>query len=483
MILGGQMNEKAKRFLINFIHALSANIVRLGISIVMTLLLPKLLGVEEYSYWQLYLFYVTYTAYSSLGWCEGTYLKYGGKEYKSLERGLMASQFWFLAGFQLCFCIGGGMLARAFVADGMKATILSLAMISSMFDILRYLLQTVLQATGRIKQYAGVVTAERVLFFVMAIAALVFGYRDFYVLIGVEIAARIISMLYAIVLCKDVVFAKFPSAKRVLSEAGELIRIGYKLLIALLASQLIIGVIRFCVEQKWGTIVFGKVSLTLSLSNMVITCIGAVSVVLFPTIKKMSKERLTDLYTALRFVFTVPVLAVLIFYVPIKMILTAWLPQYADSLKYLSILFPMCVYETRSVALTDTYLKAFRKEKYILLTGLVSVGLSCVLAGVTVYGMESLNGAIISIVLLMMFKNIFAEKLLLRFIPVRVWKDNIAEALLTAVFIVTNWYMGNVPSMVLYIAAYALYVFWKRGAIRTELGRLKEIVGKNRGEK
>ena len=66
-------------------HALSANVIRLMISVVMTLVLPRILGVEEYSYWQLYLFYVTYTAYSSIGWCEGTYLKYGGMEYAKLD--------------------------------------------------------------------------------------------------------------------------------------------------------------------------------------------------------------------------------------------------------------------------------------------------------------------------------------------------------------------------------------------------------------
>ena len=93
-------------------HALSANVIRLMISVVMTLVLPRILGVEEYSYWQLYLFYVTYTAYSSIGWCEGTYLKYGGMEYAKLDRSRMAGQFWALAVFQLIFCTVFGTAAH-----------------------------------------------------------------------------------------------------------------------------------------------------------------------------------------------------------------------------------------------------------------------------------------------------------------------------------------------------------------------------------
>ncbi len=472
------MNQKAKHFLKNFMHALSANVIRLGISIVMTLLLPKLLGVEEYSYWQLYLFYVTYTAYSSLGWCEGTYLKYGGKDYKELNHGMMAAQFWSLALFQFIFCVVCGFIARTFIGDEMKAAILSLAVISSMFDILRYLLQTHLQATGRIKEYARVVTAERVLFFGIAILVLILGVRNFYALIFIEIIGRFLSMIYAMILCKDNVFAKFPPRKEVWNEAKELISIGYKLLIALLASQLIIGIIRFCVEQKWGTVVFGKVSLTLSLSNMAITCIGAVSVVLFPMMKKMSVDKLKELYTTMRMVFTVPVLAVLLLYVPVKMILEVWLPQYADSLKYLSILFPMCIYETRSVALTDTYLKALRKEKWILMTCLITVIVSALLAVITVYGMGSLNGAVISIVFLMMFKNFLAEKLLLREIEAHVWKDNIAEILLTIIFIAVNWYVEGIPAMLIYLAAYLIYLFLKNKSIREDIGQLKQILGR-----
>ena len=328
-------------------HALSANVIRLMISVVMTLVLPRILGVEEYSYWQLYLFYVTYTAYSSIGWCEGTYLKYGGMEYAKLDRSRMAGQFWALAVFQLIFCTVFGTAAHFLIDNPYKSTILMLALVSSMFDILRYLLQNILQTTGRIKDFARIMTLERMLFFVLSVGALLLGFRNFYVLIFMEITGRILSMCYAMYVCREIVFAKLDSFHEITKESKEIIGIGYKLLAASFASQLIIGIVRFAIEQKWGTIVFGKVSLTLSLSNMVITCIGAVSVVLFPMLKKMKEETLEELFLTMRTVLTVPVLAVLIFYTPMRWILELWLPQYHDSLHYLAVLFPICVYDGR----------------------------------------------------------------------------------------------------------------------------------------
>lgn len=470
------MNQKFRNFLKNFMHALSANVIRLMISVVMTLVLPRILGVEEYSYWQLYLFYVTYTAYSSIGWCEGTYLKYGGMEYAKLDRSRMAGQFWALAVFQLIFCTVFGTAAHFLIDNPYKSTILMLALVSSMFDILRYLLQNILQTTGRIKDFARIMTLERMLFFVLSVGALLLGFRNFYVLIFMEITGRILSMCYAMYVCREIVFAKSDSFHEITKESKEIIGIGYKLLAASFASQLIIGIVRFAIEQKWGTIVFGKVSLTLSLSNMVITCIGAVSVVLFPMLKKMKEETLEELFLTMRTVLTVPVLAVLIFYTPMRWILELWLPQYHDSLHYLAVLFPICVYETRSVALIDTYLKAYRKEKLILFNSLVTVGISALLSWITVFLMGSLDAAVISIVLLMMFKNIFSEKMLLRSsLPVKVWKDNILEVALTGIFILVNWKIGGITAMLLYTAAYIIYVLLKSKDIKREMKNLKKI--------
>ena len=63
----------------NISYTFSANIIILLISGVLTLVVPKLLGPEEYGYWQLYVFYMSYVGLFHLGWCDGVYLRYGGR--------------------------------------------------------------------------------------------------------------------------------------------------------------------------------------------------------------------------------------------------------------------------------------------------------------------------------------------------------------------------------------------------------------------
>ena len=75
------------------------------ISALVTLVVPKLIGIEEYGYWQLYLFYSSYIGFLHFGWNDGIYLKYGGKEYNDLDKRLFFSQFYMLVSLQLLLMI------------------------------------------------------------------------------------------------------------------------------------------------------------------------------------------------------------------------------------------------------------------------------------------------------------------------------------------------------------------------------------------
>ena len=467
------MKGSIRSFFTNILHAVSVNVIRLFISVVLTLLLPKILGVEAYSYWQLYLFYLMYLVYSSLGWCEGLYLKYGGKSYDELEPRDIAGQFWALTVYQIVFCGVMTLIVMLVVSDEYKRLILPLALMSAFFEILRYGLQMILQATNRIKMYARVAGLERILFFVFVVGCLVAGARDFRFFIGAEICARILSLGYVLVKCRDIVFVRLPAVKTILAQAKSLINTGYKLLCAYLASQLVIGIVRFAIEQQWGTVVFGKVSLTLSISNMVITTIAAISIVLFPMLKRMDSGKLPQLYGVIRTTVTYPVLFLHIFYIPMYLLLSAWLPAYSGSLKYLAVLLPVCVFEARSFILTDTYFKAYNRPDLLLYAGLSTVVLSIGFSAISVYVLKSLDMAIISIVILVAFKNILAENLLKRYISAVAWRNIILELLLVAIFITSSWLIKGWAATAIYALSFVIYSIIIRDNLKNTYRRIK----------
>ncbi len=470
------MNSKFKSFISNIFRAVSVNVIRLLISIVLTLFLPMVMGVEEYSYWQLYQFYLTYAVYSSLGWCEGLYLKHGGKKYDSLNKSDVAGQFWSLSIFEVIFNSLIFFVLILNITDGNKQAALAFAFISAFLDILRYCLQSILQTTNRIADYARIATAERIMYFVFVLIVLAFGGRDFKSLIYAELLARLLSLIYAVIICRKLVLTPLPSMQNILRETKSVLNLGYKLLLANFAGQLIIGIVRFGIENHWGTVVFGKVSLTLSLSNMVVTCISAVGIVLFPMLKQTDPDKLKRLYGIVRVSTTLPILVVLIFYTPISFVLEILLPQYADSLKYLAVLLPVCIFEARSFMLTNTYFNIYGQGGKILLVNSASVALSIVLTAITVFGLNNLDMAVLSIVLLVAFKNIFAELLLQKKLSRNAIPDILLEQGLTWVFIFCNFTMNGLYATLIYVACFLLYLFIKRKELASTFKEMKSII-------
>ncbi len=99
------MKDSVKSIFHKLYYSVSANFLNLSISIVASFIVPKLLGLEQYGYWQLYLFYVGYTGFFHFGLADGIYLRYGGKYYDELDKAMMHSQYWLLTVLEIVIFI------------------------------------------------------------------------------------------------------------------------------------------------------------------------------------------------------------------------------------------------------------------------------------------------------------------------------------------------------------------------------------------
>ena len=155
------------------------------------------------------------------------------------------------------------------------------------------------------------------------------------------------------------------------------------------------------------------------------------------------------------------VFGVLIFYYPAYKILSMWLPQYAESLRYAAILLPMCVYESKMSLLVNTYYKALRLENLMMKCNIAALAVSVVCTLVSIMLLNSVTAAIISILVVLIFRCILSEVILSTKISVNVVKDIFIELAMTVAFILCNWYLGLV-GMIIYAFCYAIYLFIKK---------------------
>ena len=472
------MNTKLRNILENITYTFTANILTMLISIIMTLILPKFLGVTDYSYYQLYIFFVSYVGFFHFGWIDGIYLKIGGMEYNDLEKSNYVTQFWMLNVLEIIIAAIISIFALFIIKNIDKSFVLISTSVCGVITILRTYLLFILQSTNRIKEYAKYTRVDRFIYFALVIVFLFLGFKNYKIILYIDIFSKLVALVLCANKMKDIVFGKLNISKNTLLEIFENIGIGIKLMLANIASTLIIGVVRFGIQKNWDIETFGKISLTLNISNLLMTFINAVAVIMFPLLRREEESNLPKIYVILRNTLMIFLYMMLIFYYPIKLILSTWLPQYADSLRYMALLFPICIYESKMSMLINTYLKSFRKEKSMLIINTISLILSLILTIFSVCILNNLTLTILSIVFLLGFRCVIGELVLTKIMNILIYKDIILETVLTAIFIISSWFINNMFCSIIYTCFYLIYVFIKRKDIKRTILLFKKILRK-----
>lgn len=448
---------KIKKLLRDFSFTISSNLISLIVSTVVILILPKVLGVAEYGYWQLYIFFTAYVGIFHFGWADGIYLRYSGIFYSDLDKHKFHSQIYWFTLLQLVISIllfilsyTSSNIDRIFIY---QATSIAIMLIN-----VRQLLLYILQGTSRIKEYSIITILDRAIYVGLIIILLVFKVADYRLMILCDLFGKLISMLVAFYECKGLLFTSKNSFSNSMQEAKANISVGIKLLLANFGSFLILGVVRYSVELFWGVRTFGKVSLTLSVSNMMITFVNAISIVIFPMLRRVKLSELPNIYILIRELVMCILFATLLLYYPVNWLLPKWLPAYAQTLSYLSVLFPMCVYEGKFELLISTFFKTLRLEKSLLLTNVFTLFLSFILTGINVIWFKNLNVIMLSIIFILGCRSTFSEIFLASKLKIRIGIKVLQETILIIVFVVSGWYLKFPSSILIYVIFFMMYI-------------------------
>lgn len=79
------MNNRIKIFIKNLLYAFVAQGLSFILSALMSIIVPKVLSVNDFGYWQLFIFYTSYVGFFHFGFNDGIYLLNGGKNYDELN--------------------------------------------------------------------------------------------------------------------------------------------------------------------------------------------------------------------------------------------------------------------------------------------------------------------------------------------------------------------------------------------------------------
>ena len=106
----------------------------------------------------------------------------------------------------------------------------------------------------------------------------------------------------------------------------------------------------------------------------------------------------------------------------------------------------------------------------------ISVALTLVATGITVYVLDNLKQAIAMLPVLMGIRCCIGESLLAKTLRFSLWKDMVAEFALAGGFILLSWNIESWLSTVLYLCMYIIYVIWKRDFIKDMVQGVKSKI-------
>lgn len=450
------------KFKKNLIFAFLAQGTSTALSILTSLVLPKMLGVESFAYWQLFIFYSGYVGFFHFGLSDGLYLKYGGIPIEKMDKDLIGSQFRLMVAWQTAISIIVLVALPFLITDQERYFVWIMTAIYLVVANATWCLGYIFQAANETRIHSTGTIISKLLFAITLIGCVFAKLYDYRVYVCLYVAAQGIALIYSLYRGWRFVTSKWRPLRGVIKEVVSNMRIGINLTFSNIASSLILGFGRGFVDRHWDISAFGLFSMAISLVNFLLQFITQISMVMFPALRQVSDTKKEEIYLLLRESVGIVLCGVMIFYVPMRSLLELWLPQYAESLRYLSVILPICVYDGKMQMLYNTYMKVLRKERTLLYINIFSCGLSLFLciAFTAIYDVVIM--AVFAMIVAIAVRSIVASIYLSKVMDVSVEKNLIYEVILTVIFIVINLNCGVIEAFVGYLVAYSIVVFLKR---------------------
>lgn len=441
----------------NVAISIFAQIISLGVSFIMNLIIPKFISEYQYAYWQTYLLYISYVGIFHFGLLDGIVLRYSQYDYEELDKTKIRSQFMALLIHSIFIALILGMMSIVVLEDEMQIIFLMVSIGIVIRNVYNYASYS-FQLTNRINYYARMTIAYRVFYGIAICLLLLFRIHNFYWFCLMDLCSDLFAVFFTARLNKGMYFGKMTRIKEIVKEIKCNVSAGFMLMASNWSSFLLTGTARMIIQWNWSELVFGKVSFSFSITNLFLTFVNAISVVLFPSLKRTESEELPQLYEKVRNMVSPFLICIMVLYFPGCWILEKWLPAYSDGLHYLGILLPMIIFTSKVGLLTNNYLKAYREEKKMLMINIVSVIIAFVLFGVSAYCFNSLELMLICIVVVLMIRSIASEVAVMRILKLKDCSDFLFEGMMSLVFICIALRMSLMNGFFAYIIAILIYL-------------------------
>lgn len=462
-----------KKLASNFSVALLAQAISLFTSFITALIVPKILGVEEYGYWQLFVFYSGYIGFFYFGLNDGVYLIHGGEDRSRIDKKGIASQFQLMTIVHLLFALVI-IIVTLMSGEGPDREFVICATAVYLFINCGYgYLGYVFQAMNETKLYSFATVINGIAFLIPILILLLLKSDSFRLYITLSVLARLLATIYCIWKGRDLAFVRPYNLHQTIKLTLQSMKVGICLMLANIASMLILGVARFVIDVVWGIEQFGQLSFSLSMANFFIVFFTQLAMVLFPALRQAEESDVRSIFVGGRDALGLLLPFVYLLYPLLIILILAWLPQYAEGLSFLALMLPICVFDGKMRIVGTTYLNVLRKERLLLVINIITVIVSSIGVLYGAYALDSMHAVIIAPVIAIAIRCVIAEVIVAKELGTRQSLMGLGELAVSAVFVVSAMTLPLIPATVVTIFAYAVFLVVFRKRVRSLLAHVK----------
>jgi O-antigen/teichoic acid export membrane protein len=449
---------KIRSLISNLFIAFFAQGISFLASAIMSLLLPKVLDVEQFGYWQLFLFYANYVGFAHLGINDGIYLLNGGIRRNDIDKRNINSQFTFSVLYQTAIAILVILFVCGIDIDNNRRNVIICTAVFMVIQNAASFLGYLFQAMDETKKYSYSVIINKIAFIASLFCLFIFHNKQYYYVIAIYMIATTISLLYCLYNAKKFIVSGIITFRYTVKECIQSINVGYKLMFANVSDMCILGIAQYLIDNRWGISVFARLSLAISLVNFFITFMTQTSMVLFPALRQEDLNNRLKFYTQSRDALSLITPIVYVFYAPIVYILSFWLPNYRESFLFFAYLLPICVFNIKMDICCTTYFKVFRYEKQLLIINVIAVTLCAVFSLIPAFLLHSLIGVVAAPVIVILLRSLCAELYLNRMFHVNTSFLSIYNVIISILFIFVYNSCGLMLSFIVMCVAYLIFL-------------------------
>ncbi|MGI6360283.1 MAG: lipopolysaccharide biosynthesis protein [Acholeplasmatales bacterium] len=364
-----------KKFGKDLFLVILSNGVKLLSSLLTVFIIPLIFNQQDYGFYKLFLLYVSYVGIFHFGFNDGIYLYYAGKDYEQLDKTRFRTYTKFLTIVQTIIALI--VISLSFFLSGDRQIILMLVGVNLIVLNLTTYYQFISQVTQRFKEFA----IRNIIFTVLNAALIALFYflnlTDYKLFLVFVVLINIVLLLWYVISYRDITFGKANKFK----EERHNIVLMFKLGILLMASNLVVmffsSIPRQYVDYRYPVEIypdiFSNFSFAYTLMGFTGVFLSAISLVIYPTLRKASDIELREKYNDLKSIVIALVFLLIIAYYPLAFIVQRWLPNYTNALDIFFVLAPGIAISSSVSVIIHNYYKSLNKNKEFLIIGILSL--------------------------------------------------------------------------------------------------------------